>query len=585
MPSPIEVNNTIPRAFQINLGGVAIETLVPAHKASWGQLAYARDENIWYVVDYDPVLNILQWIVFAGGGGGGSSDPVMRAKFGTIGPVVLSGLAVQAMGDWSAPLADGDRVAVLSQGGPPDGTSPANGLYVAHAGAWVRPPDFDSGTEVKNGSLIVVEEGETLAQTVWELRPIPFADPIIVGTTPLRLNEVAGIGVTINYWVNAPGAQPRTRFTTIQSALDQANTDFLLDGARKNVYVLPGLPSGYVGDVKIPQGVNLIGLQESRGHGPLVVGTLSIDTVVPLSASISGIRFNGGALASGCVLQGIGALTLEFNQCEFSSTLNRGFRDLNTGVGTVSFEDCKISTPAGTSAMQASQVGNVYTLTDCEIDAASSADPALAGPNSVGNLFSGCKISGSKSAAAGSTTFAQCSFASTVASGLTVAGGASVTFESCRDNNAPVALPAYAGAGVFSRSGANVCVGAGLFDAAPTLQTKVLNATEVAMTMREESADFLVSTLVDLTVVTGLGPVVGATLPPLSSVPEGRHVRIKNGNPFVLIVNVIPQPVDSIDFMAPGAIFPVGGCIHLVAGRSLASGGTLSAPTWIRIDF
>jgi len=79
MAPPIEVNNTIPRAFQINLGGVAIETLVPAHKASWGQLAYARDENVWYVVDYDPVLNILQWIVFAGGGGG--SSPILYTVF------------------------------------------------------------------------------------------------------------------------------------------------------------------------------------------------------------------------------------------------------------------------------------------------------------------------------------------------------------------------------------------------------------------------------------------------------------------------------------------------------------------------
>lgn len=117
-----------------------------------------------------------------------SRDSKQSARYTTAGNINLSGLATQAGGDWSVALTAGDRVLVKDQT-----TGANNGLYVAAAGAWARSSDADASAEVTPGMLVTVEEGSTLADTVWELTT---NGPIVLGTTVLTFELTAAMTAT-----------------------------------------------------------------------------------------------------------------------------------------------------------------------------------------------------------------------------------------------------------------------------------------------------------------------------------------------------------------------------------------------------
>ncbi|WP_313128902.1 phage tail protein [Stutzerimonas nitrititolerans] len=117
-----------------------------------------------------------------------SRDSKQSVRYTTTANINLSGLTVQAGGDWAAALTTGNRVLVKSQT-----TSSANGLYVAASGTWVRASDADASAEVTPGMLVTVEEGTTLADTVWELTT---NGPITLGTTGLTFELTAALTAT-----------------------------------------------------------------------------------------------------------------------------------------------------------------------------------------------------------------------------------------------------------------------------------------------------------------------------------------------------------------------------------------------------
>lgn len=132
-----------------------------------------------------------------------SLDSKQSALYTTTGNISLNGLAVQAGGDWAAPLAAGDRVLVKDQT-----TGAANGPYVAAAGAWVRAADADTSPEVTPGMLVTIEAGVTLADTVWELTT---NGPIVLGTTALTFELTAAMTAT---QVDAEGGTNNVRRMT-----------------------------------------------------------------------------------------------------------------------------------------------------------------------------------------------------------------------------------------------------------------------------------------------------------------------------------------------------------------------------------
>ncbi|WP_322978985.1 phage tail protein [Pseudomonas sp. C11] len=117
-----------------------------------------------------------------------SRDSKQSARYTTTGNINLSGLAAQSGGDWPAALTVGDRVLAKDQA-----TGANNGLYVAAAGAWVRAADAEASTEVTPGMLVTIEEGTTLADTVWELTT---NGPIVLGTTALTFELTAALTAT-----------------------------------------------------------------------------------------------------------------------------------------------------------------------------------------------------------------------------------------------------------------------------------------------------------------------------------------------------------------------------------------------------
>lgn len=109
-------------------------------------------------------------------------DAKQSVRYATTGNVVLSGLAVQANGDWPSALSAGDRILVKNQSSAKD-----NGLWAASSGAWTRTTDADIDAKVTPALTVSVESGTTLADTVWQL--VTDA-PIVVGTTALTFQNI-----------------------------------------------------------------------------------------------------------------------------------------------------------------------------------------------------------------------------------------------------------------------------------------------------------------------------------------------------------------------------------------------------------
>jgi len=117
------------------------------------------------------------------------------ANYTTTGNITLSGLAVQANGDWTSTLTAGDRILVKNQT-----TGADNGIYVAAAGAWARSSDANTWNEIVSAYLFV------LAGTVWAGSSWVDTNQQggTLGTTPITFTQfsnnatyTAGTGLTL----------------------------------------------------------------------------------------------------------------------------------------------------------------------------------------------------------------------------------------------------------------------------------------------------------------------------------------------------------------------------------------------------
>ena len=88
-------------------------------------------------------------------------DVKASCVYSTTNNITLSGLAVQAGGDWVATLTAGDRILVKDQT-----LSQFNGIYVASASTWARSADMNTWAEVPS-AFTFIESGTTLADTGW----------------------------------------------------------------------------------------------------------------------------------------------------------------------------------------------------------------------------------------------------------------------------------------------------------------------------------------------------------------------------------------------------------------------------------
>ena len=117
------------------------------------------------------------------------------ANYTTTANITLSGLAVQAGGDWPATLTAGDRILVQNQS-----TAANNGIYVAAAGAWARASDANTYDEYL-GAYLFVLSGTLYGGSAWVCTNQPGGT---LGVTPITFTQfsnnalyTAGTGLTL----------------------------------------------------------------------------------------------------------------------------------------------------------------------------------------------------------------------------------------------------------------------------------------------------------------------------------------------------------------------------------------------------
>jgi hypothetical protein len=112
-------------------------------------------------------------------------DVKASCVYSTTNNITLSGLAVQAGGDWVATLTTGDRILVKNQG-----SSQFNGIYVAASGAWARSADMNTWAEVPS-AFTFIESGTTLADTGWVCTSNQGGT---IDVTPITWSQFSGAG-------------------------------------------------------------------------------------------------------------------------------------------------------------------------------------------------------------------------------------------------------------------------------------------------------------------------------------------------------------------------------------------------------
>jgi len=112
-------------------------------------------------------------------------DVKASCVYSTTANITLSGLAVQAGGDWVATLTAGDRILVKDQT-----LSQFNGIYVAASGAWARSADMNTWAEVPS-AFTFIESGTTLADTGWVCTSNQGGT---IDVTPITWSQFSGAG-------------------------------------------------------------------------------------------------------------------------------------------------------------------------------------------------------------------------------------------------------------------------------------------------------------------------------------------------------------------------------------------------------
>jgi hypothetical protein len=112
-------------------------------------------------------------------------DVKASCVYSTTANITLSGLAVQAGGDWVATLTAGDRILVKNQT-----LSQFNGIYVAASGTWARSSDMNTWAEVPS-AFTFIESGTTLADTGWVCTANQGGT---IDVTPITWSQFSGAG-------------------------------------------------------------------------------------------------------------------------------------------------------------------------------------------------------------------------------------------------------------------------------------------------------------------------------------------------------------------------------------------------------
>lgn len=198
---------------------------------------------------------------------GGIKLPVRAATTANI--ATLAGGAPSTLDGVS--LASGDRILVKDQT-----TASQNGIYVVTTvgtganGTWARATDADGAGELLAGMLVVVNEGSTQADTLWELTT---DGAITIGTTALTFAQQV---------TKAASTAEAQAFTVANKAITPATLASAFQGGNQSKTT-----NGYQ---KLPGGLIL---QWGTDNFPAVAGAQNKSSTLPI-AFPTAVLFAGG---------------------------------------------------------------------------------------------------------------------------------------------------------------------------------------------------------------------------------------------------------------------------------------------------
>jgi len=317
------------------------------------------------------------------------------ANFTTTGNITLSGLAVQANGDWTATLTAGNRILVKNQTAGAD-----NGIYVAAAGAWARSSDANTWEEIVSAYLFV------LAGTVWAGSSWVDTNQQggTLGTTPITFTQfsnnatyTAGTGLTLSgfQFSITPVGTAGTYGSASQVPVIVTNASGQVSSVTNTAIAIANTQVSGLGTMST-QNANSVAITGGSIDGTTIGGSTAAaitGTTVTASSYFSGPGTNLTGTASGLSIGGNAATATTATSATAAINITGG------GTGSLPYQ----SASSTTTFLAAGTNGQVLTLAS---GVPSWANAAATGVTSVGTAgtVNGLTLTGGPITSSGTIT-------------------------------------------------------------------------------------------------------------------------------------------------------------------------------------
>ena len=322
------------------------------------------------------------------------------ANYTTNGNITLSGLAVQANGDWVSTLPAGYRILVKNQTAGAD-----NGIYVAAAGAWARSSDANTWDEIVSAYLFV------LAGTVWSGSSWVNTNQTggTLGTTSITFTQfsnnaiyTAGTGLTLTgfQFSITPVGTAGTYGSASQVPVIVTNASGQVSSVTNTAIAISNAQVSGLGTMST-QNANAVAITGGSIDGTTIGGSTAAaitGTIVTANTYFSGPGTNLTGTASGLSIGGNAATATSAGSVTNSLTINSGGaggaspQTFNGGAAvTISYNTVGAPSTTGTGASGTwgiSISGNAATVTDGLYSTGSYANPTWL-TSILGSIVSG----------------------------------------------------------------------------------------------------------------------------------------------------------------------------------------------------
>jgi len=242
--------------------------------------------------------------------------------------------------DGSIVIVAEDRVLLTNQ-------APAseNGIWVAKAGAWVRPEDFDVATSA-SGAQVFIEEGDTHAGEVWNCTNVVGSD--IVDTSSLTFAQISGSGGVTSLQTAYNGGATIVTAGAVDIGFTLTAGNFTVDGA---------------GDVIFGGGTAL-------GDFSVDTGTMSLDSTDTTNLTMTANDAGGKTLTIAASNAGAGVGNIAMSADGTFDLQTAGNITIDSSGGTIGIgtDDDDFAINMGTVGERQITIGNNVGVTGVAIE-------------------------------------------------------------------------------------------------------------------------------------------------------------------------------------------------------------------------